>query len=723
MPVVWKSTVARDRPNVEEVPSLPSEVLRETFAQTYEEMPFLPGGMIDRRTELREAEGTDPVLNKLRGSTVRRISAEQAMERVKKNGLEGHLTFDKDTTEEAVDLLSERKRKELHRQDIQARSPGGVGLTAAKFGIAVGTSLADPAGALLNFVPIVGNARYARWLKSSGGTLGRTGVRAGVGAAEGVAGATLYEPLLYTAKQSEQADYDMTDSLLNVAFGGVLGGGIHMIGGSAADAYRALRGLEQPWAEKTDLANAITAGMAAREGGLTAITPELVDRGGAQLDRAIDAALGAQAEPVTRIRSSIPQYPGLSTADRAIETRFSAMVETKLDEMVERYEKLEGTDGGKLINADLARELSPDYLADRSKAAAVHEGSSYLTKEVYKRRLAEAEPGGEVVFAAGGAGSGKSTGLGVLGIKNQIVYDGTLSKLSSAVKIIEQALEAKQTARIVFTYRDAIEALNKGALSRSMREIGQFGSGRTVPIEAFEQGHKGARDVFEQLLEKYGLDGRVRFDVIDNTRGPNQARRVKFDDLPKVDYNGLRERLNSTLEEARASGAISEAVYRGFSGSREGELGRVQQEVRGRSEQGRARGPSSQVGNAADLVHAANGRVREAGLRIASSQLAEGEDVNMSGLYPDADQRTALPDPDTSPQKTESVDAEIREGDDSLEAAEEFALLEEKLTTQQAKLMGVDIKPLLEVSENEAQRIDMYAQAAELAQACLVRGG
>jgi hypothetical protein len=617
MPVVWKSTVKRDRLNTEEVPSLPSEVLRETFAQTYEEAPFLPGGMFDRSQELTEAEGVQ--VSRGRPVNVRRINAAQAMERVKKNGLEGHLTFDKDTTEEAVDLLSERKRKELYRQDIAARSPGGFGLGTAKFGMAVGTSLADPGSALLNFVPVIGQTRYLRWLRIGGSALGRAGVRAGVGAAEGVAGATLYEPLLYTAKQSEQADYDMTDSLLNVAFGGVLGGGIHMIGGASADAYRALRGLEQPWAEKTALANAITAAIAAREGGLKPITPEMVDRGGKQLDDAIDASLGAAAEPVTRIR----EVDSVKSGAAADEGGYSVSEGVLTDEQLATFQGLRSdVQANQNVGGSRGRVPESERAADAGRQGTqagdpltVHRGSDQpLSPEHFQDE------------ALGFASGHPSSGLGV------------------------------------FFTNDRADA------------------------------------------SRYGRVESVNLDI----RNPKV---LKVEDLPDFDSLDAARLFRNRLRAEGFDGIVIDMSH----------LGGPTQYVA--FDHAQVVRPDVRPRNAAEHAGQANLRTREAALRIATTQLAEGDEVRVGDVFPESDNSPTMPDTDTAQAKSDAADAEIREGDDTLEAAEEAALLEEKLTAQQAKLMDVDIKPLLEAAENEAQRIDMYARAAELAQACLVRGG
>ena len=72
------------------------------------------------------------------------------------------------------------------------------------------------------------------------------------------------------------------------------------------------------------------------------------------------------------------------------------------------------TDGGRILNTDDARELSPHYRADRTKSADVHEPASAFVKQMYADKLANPTPPGmdnKVIFTAGGTGAGKTTGL------------------------------------------------------------------------------------------------------------------------------------------------------------------------------------------------------------------------------------------------------------------------------------------------------------------------
>lgn len=230
MPIVYNDPL-RGRPReASRIPAPTSAVLTEQFAQTFEENPIKAGA---RWYELRE--------QKKHGTP---LDAPTARERIRSAGMEGDLTVtDAGITAEALDTLIERKRIEKRRQDVFARAQGGLSEGAARLGVSIATTLADPVSAGLNFVPVVGQARYARWLGRAGSLGGRIAVRAGVGAAEGAAGAAIVEPLIYGSRTAEQADYDAVDSLMNVAFGGLIGTGMHTTVGSLGEVFaRAPRG-------------------------------------------------------------------------------------------------------------------------------------------------------------------------------------------------------------------------------------------------------------------------------------------------------------------------------------------------------------------------------------------------------------------------------------------------------------------------------------------------
>jgi hypothetical protein len=235
---------------------------------------------------------------------------------------------------------------------------------------------------------------------------------------------------------------------------------------------------------------------------------------------------------------------------------------------VKFYNNLPNTDGGRILNTDDARELSPSYRADRSRSAEVHEPASQFIKDLYSAKLAQATPPGRaatVLFTAGGTGAGKSSALRADPsnvVKNaEIIYDTNMNSVPSAKGKIEQALSSGRQVTVAFTHRDPEEALTHGALPRAMR------MGRTVPLTEHLRTHVGSRNTVEELQKTYAENPKVKFTFIDNSRGKAGAIAVDtVDDLPKINDNGLEERLHEALEKARNTGQISETVYNGTIG-------------------------------------------------------------------------------------------------------------------------------------------------------------
>lgn len=288
-----------------EFPAPLSEVLRSQSEQTQLENPTRA---LRRLRELEEASGRtdqqefDTDLGESAGGAVtgiglrrrpaevapvERLDAETARAMVKDEGLP--LTIPDDgISRHALDILIRRKRDELRRENVFSRGPSGVIPGAARLGVAFYESLFDPLNIASAFIPLVGEARYAALLARATGMGGRAAVRAGVGAAEGAVGAALLEPLIYSAAIAEQADYDMADSLANIAFGGVFGGGLHVGGGLARDIvqpgwWRMARQVDAPVRVQGDEIPA-----------LRAVESASVVREPARAENAVDAIVSAQ---------------------------------------------------------------------------------------------------------------------------------------------------------------------------------------------------------------------------------------------------------------------------------------------------------------------------------------------------------------------------------------------------------------------------------------------
>lgn len=235
MPYVFQETQAGEQRAASEFPSLPSEVYTETFAQAFEENPI---ASIFRAKSLADDYRSG-------GKKLDFLAANEAL---KARGMEGDIKVSEaGITQEALDTLMFRKGIEKRRQEVFGQAEGGFGQGAVRLGLSLATGLVDPLNVATAFVPVIGEARYTSMLAKAGSTLGRTGVRLGVGAAEGVAGAALVEPLIAGSRRYEQADYGMADSLLNVAFGGLFGAGLHSVGGAVSDGIMHYRGAEPVW--------------------------------------------------------------------------------------------------------------------------------------------------------------------------------------------------------------------------------------------------------------------------------------------------------------------------------------------------------------------------------------------------------------------------------------------------------------------------------------------
>lgn len=276
------------------------------------------------------------------------------------------------------------------------------------------------------------------------------------------------------------------------------------------------------------------------------------------------------------LASMVPQPPQLS-GQNPVEQAYFDRLQNDYAGLTQQYASLPSTDGGRILNTDDAREMSPEYRADRTRSVEVHEPASAFVKQMYAERLSQDTPPGRdnlVLFTAGGTGAGKTTGLQAIQqvhpeVKNaEMVYDTNMNTFESADKKVQQALKAGRKVGILYTYRDPVEALENGALARASRMEAQLGTGRTVPLDEHFKTHVGSRKVMEQLQSKYGDDSRFQMMVVDNSHGRNGARIVSgLDKLPKLDETRVRKELSDALENAYRRGKISAAIYQGTIGN------------------------------------------------------------------------------------------------------------------------------------------------------------
>lgn len=206
----------------------------ETFAQN-------PLNQLRRIDELGSATAIgDPTAPEYVAPTM--LPAADARARAQQSGVKLKIS-DQGITEHALDVLITRQKDQQAREKALTQGPDGFAAGAARLGVAFAASAMDPLNLASAFVPIIPEARAAAWLAERG-MAARTGIRAGVGAAEGAVGQALLEPLALLSNKQDQADYTMGNSLQNIAFGGLFGSGVHILGGALMDA--AGRGMPAP---------------------------------------------------------------------------------------------------------------------------------------------------------------------------------------------------------------------------------------------------------------------------------------------------------------------------------------------------------------------------------------------------------------------------------------------------------------------------------------------
>lgn len=176
---------------------------------------------------------------------VPRMDMIEALDRVKKAGLEKHLTLPNqpDIPPAQLEIMMRTAQARREREATIERGPQGFIPSALQVGTSFLVGAADPINVASAFIPVMGELRYGKLLASAGDSVGgRLAIRAGVGAAQGAVGQAALEPLDWWAHTQEGRDFGMSDVLHNIMFGAALGGGLHAGGGFISDAYRGAKG-------------------------------------------------------------------------------------------------------------------------------------------------------------------------------------------------------------------------------------------------------------------------------------------------------------------------------------------------------------------------------------------------------------------------------------------------------------------------------------------------
>jgi hypothetical protein len=205
------------------------ERMANDFANDLENSPFAELGRMARRTY----ENNAPFF----GGESNMVTPQVAKEELKARGLDSYGIDIPETGISRYDLDMKQylKQQEIQRQSMSER-PQSFFSHAAGLAGSFAAQAVDPINVASAFIPIVPELRAEAWIAKQGlNRGGRAAVRAGIGAAEGAVGGALVEPINYLSAQQENRQYGIEDSFANIVFGGIIGGGLHPIGGAVYD--------------------------------------------------------------------------------------------------------------------------------------------------------------------------------------------------------------------------------------------------------------------------------------------------------------------------------------------------------------------------------------------------------------------------------------------------------------------------------------------------------
>ncbi|HEP9969800.1 TPA: hypothetical protein VDW46_003197 [Pseudomonas aeruginosa] len=523
MTIYTQDAPALDRRTLLDIPADTGDVFGAAFESAFSTNP---SSSIVRMEELRQAEEGRGLTNDSDSIVVQPrlepdtplLSAEDARARVAESGLDIKVP-DQGIRQGALDILIDRHRAQAARQQIMARA--GSGTMPAQIAASLGASLLDPLNIASAFVPVVGEARYANMLARAASPLGRAGVRAGVGALEGAVGAAIIEPLPLLAAAQDQTDYGLSDSLANIALGGLLGGGLHTVGGAISDALK--RRVVSELDTQPSVAAAIRPEPTARRqidyGRLFDDDPDVALRQslarGLEADQA-NLYQAARSQAIEEIRTSLVSERVGNVADlRAELTR----LEARAQELPETFKARAKEFQGPRVSRKQAERMARDAIATEGEQISVRR--EQINAELERNRSGEMA---RQDIAALNRGEVPERLAGRVEARASQIMEGYRRSLGAAVKTARQVAEESD-----WTIRDA--AL-RTAVSQAM-------TGRDIAVaDLFDlqnpakaaQAMDNLRRPQERRVDPEGAAESRRIDELKSTDDLEDARQALADD-------------------------------------------------------------------------------------------------------------------------------------------------------------------------------------------------
>ena len=221
-----------------------------------------------------------------------------------------------------------------------------------------------------------------------------------------------------------------------------------------------------------------------------------------------------------------------------------------IDEYIDKFNKN--------VNTDKARTLFADVGYKGYNSPSVQEASSELAKSVWRKNLVNNSEMDAVLYA-GSSGSGKTSAVSQLipDIESgaAAVLDGNLSKLSSAKQRITEAVEAGKVPKIVYVWREPVDAWINGVIKR-MR-FNKVEGGRIVPLSEFMKNLTGSWQTTKSLLND-GLDVKL----VDNSLGAGRQDWLSLDKFNSIKFaDNLNDTLLAKTKHLYESGKITKQQY------------------------------------------------------------------------------------------------------------------------------------------------------------------
>jgi hypothetical protein len=396
-------------------------------------------------------------------------------------GVDGHLKFDKPVSEADAAFRQNEAQGRAWRDEVLAKTDAGP---LALIGSSLAGGMLDPVALPLWFAPELVAGRAARTAFVAG-RAGRVALLRGaaIGAAEGAAGAGLYESANYGLDRAAAEPYDLGAGLVNIALGATIGGlagGLHGALGGEPARPRAVDRLTDE-ARVGALARGLDLAIAdepVRIGELVeteAVQPKGLER--------LDEARGGEALP----QRPLDEATAVTTRGTEIPVRY-ALVE--LDSLITSHDDNLGR------NPAYPAELQP---RERDRAGA-QARNLVLEQELNPKRLMResgAETGAPIVAADGTVESGNGRLIALRRSAN--TGSGAWGRYQA--ELAAQGVDASGMSRPVLV-RVRTEPMSGDARAALAREMN---ADVTERLSAPEQAASDAKGITEPMLAL--LDG------------------------------------------------------------------------------------------------------------------------------------------------------------------------------------------------------------------------